>query len=239
MWPAPRQRRHLGLHDVLMSEIVVPRNWRERLEELSAGRKDMLLLAGILALLIVGAVFMWRRGGEPQVAPPSLAPSVGAAVVEPVSPTVGAPGSSSGAVLVHVAGAVRRPGLYELPMGARVADAIDAARGPRRKADLDLLNLAEPLVDGQKIDVPTAGESLEPAAVPPSVQPGASPNGLINVNTADQTMFETIPGIGPVTASAIVGHRDEIGEFTSIEQLLDVTGIGPATLEAMRPYISL
>jgi len=115
----------------------------------------------------------------------------------------------------------------------RVADAIEAAGGPLPKADVDAINLADLLTDRLKIEVPMRGK---PTVTAPAAS--ASP-GLIDLNTADQAMLETIPGIGPVTATAILQHRNEVGTFDSIEKLLDVTGIGPATLEALRPYVTV
>jgi competence protein ComEA len=129
---------------------------------------------------------------------------------------------------------VRAPGLYELPEGARVADAIEAAGGPRRGADLDLLNLAEALVDGIKVEVVRTGETPVPAAAG-----SAEASPLVNVNTADAVMLETIPGIGPVTAAAIIAHREASGSFESVEELLEVQGIGPATLESLRAYVTV
>jgi competence protein ComEA len=142
-------------------------------------------------------------------------------------------------LLVHVAGAVHRPGLYEMPAGARVADAVQAARGPTERSDLDALNLAEPLQDGLKIDVPRRGEAL---AAAPAPQPGASAAGPavpVNLNVADQAALETIPEIGPVTAAAILEYRAQVGSFSSVEEVLEVSGVGPATLEAMRPYVTV
>jgi competence protein ComEA len=139
--------------------------------------------------------------------------------------------------MVHVAGAVKRPGLYPLPAGSRFADAVAAAGGPTARGDLDLMNLAQLLVDGTKVEVPprSATSGGVPAAVPSS---SAAP-AAISLNAADQAALETIPGIGPVTAAAILQHRDEIGGFTSLEQLLDVSGIGPATYESMRDFVAL
>jgi competence protein ComEA len=136
---------------------------------------------------------------------------------------------------VHVAGAVRRPGLYEFASGDRTADAIKAAHGPTRRADLAALNLAAPLADGTQVLVPRRGESI---AAAPVATPGA-PGALVNVNSADEAELELIPGIGPVKAAAIVEYRTQSGAFTALEELLDVTGIGPATLEAMRSYVTV
>lgn len=137
---------------------------------------------------------------------------------------------------MHVAGAVRSPGVYRFPDGARVADAIETAGGPRPDADLSALNLAEELVDGSKIEVPRRGK-VTAMQTPVS---NASPSlPVVDINSADQLTLETIPGVGPVTALAILQHRDAIGSFESIGQLLDIDGIGPATLEAIRPYVTL
>jgi competence protein ComEA len=142
--------------------------------------------------------------------------------------------SPQSVVLVHVAGAVRRPGLYEFPTGARVADAIETAGGASRRADLDALNLAALLIDGSKVDVPLMGES------PPISGAMSTPSTAgVSLNSADQAALETVPGIGPVTALAIISEREKLGGFRSIEQLLEVDGIGPSTLESIRPYLTL
>jgi competence protein ComEA len=125
-----------------------------------------------------------------------------------------------------------------------VADAIDAAGGARSPGALDQLNLAEPLVDGQKIQVLGRGAAVPPTAggTTGSTVPGSSPAGaapLVSLNSADQAALETIPGVGPVTATAILDFRAQVGSFSSIDQLLDVSGIGPATLESIRPYVTL
>ena len=224
-----------------MSDIVVPPNWRDRLEELAGRRRDVLLVAAIVLAVALGAFVLRSRAAEPRIAPPATTPPELATGAASAGPPV--TGDVSGeAILVHVAGAVRRPGLYELPAGARIADAIDLARGPRATANLNGVNLAEPLVDGQKLDVPRKGEAVATTttgAAPGTTTPTTAAPGAVNLNTADQVALETIPGIGPVTASAIIAYRTEVGQFDSIDQLLEVTGIGPATLESMRAYVTL
>lgn len=205
-----------------MDEIVVSSGWRERIEELVGRRNDARVLAGIIAVLVLVALVLWSRGSEARIAPPAR---------EPAPETTAPP---PGGLLVHVAGAVRTPGLYEFPDGARVADAVESAGGPRRRADLGALNLAQLLTDGLKVTVPRRGET-------PMAGAGetASEEATVSVNAADQAALETIPGIGPVKAAAIVTHRSEHGPFGSLAELIEVTGIGPATLEAMRPYVTL
>ena len=213
-----------------MNQIVVTSSWRERVEDLIGGRKEIVLVAGVAAAAVVMSVVLWSRGSSPAVAPPA---SAAAPLTSPVPGT-----SPAGLIYVHVAGAVRRPGLYEFPSGTRVADAVEAAGGPRRGADLDAINLAEILVDGTRLEVPRRDAPAESAPVTSS-SAGPSSGTMIDLNTADQTLLETIPGVGPVTAAAILRHRAEIGRFESVEQLLDVSGIGPATLESVRPYVTV
>jgi competence protein ComEA len=155
---------------------------------------------------------------------------------------VATPGEASGTLFVHVAGAVRRPGLYELGPGERVADAVQAAGGARPRADLDALNLAEPLADGSQVYVARRGESTVPPGTSTpatSTSQGEIASAPVNVNTTDALGLEGIPGIGPVKAAAIVEYREANGPFSSIDELLEVSGIGPATLETMRPHVSL
>lgn len=201
-----------------MDDISLDSSWRERLEALGGTRRAAAWATAGLAAVAVAAGVLLTRPAPAQIAPPARA-------------------ETAGTVLVHVAGAVRRGGLYELPVGARVADAVDAAGGPGRRADLDALNLAAPVTDGSRIEVPrrAPGGSATPAAASPT--PGGP--APVSVNSADAATLETIPGIGPVKAAAIIAHRDEHGPFATVDDLLDVTGIGPATLEQLRPYVSL
>ncbi|MDQ3981889.1 MAG: ComEA family DNA-binding protein [Actinomycetota bacterium] len=209
-----------------MNDVVVPGGFRARLEEVVGRRIDTGIVIGLVAVLVVGGLLVWGRKPAAAIAPPATAPP---------APSAGA--SPTAQLLVHVAGAVRRPGLYALAPGTRVADAIEAAGGATPRADLDLLNLAEPLADGSKVEVLVRGADPGPAPVPPGTPPGSS--GPISLNSADQAALETIPGVGPVTAAAILAYRDEAGPFTSVEQLMEVSGIGPATLESIRPYVTL
>ena len=204
-----------------VDEIVVDEGWRARFESLGGDRKRVIAWSAFVAIL-VGAFAVYPRIAvqDPVVAAPASAPETGRPRVRE-------------RLFVHVAGAVVHPGLYRLPSGSRVADAIEAAGGPGHRADLDAVNLAEVLRDGLKIDVPVRGTTVP---VTSTSTPGAT---IVNLNTADQPALETIPGVGPVTATAILQHRTEIGSFDAVEQLLDVTGIGPATLEALRPYVTV
>jgi competence protein ComEA len=129
-------------------------------------------------------------------------------------------------VVVHVAGAVRRPGVYRLPLGARVADAVERAGGPEPGAEQEGINLAARLADGQQVVVPERAPAGSIA--------GTAEDGPISLGSATVEELDTIEGIGPVTAEAIVAYRDEHGGLGSIDELDEVSGIGPATLEALR-----
>jgi competence protein ComEA len=210
-------------------DIVVKRDLRERLQELAGSRRDAWLIAAVAAVAVIAGLVFFRGSATAVIAPPAL----------PTETAPTAVGTPRGVLAVHVAGAVRKPGLYELADGERVADAIAAAGGPTRAADLDALNLAEPLADGVQVYVGRRGESAAAAATAPG--PAASPTApaAVSINSADAPALELIPGIGPVRAQAIIEYRTQIGSFDSIDQLLDVNGIGPATLESMRPYVTL
>ena len=145
-------------------------------------------------------------------------------------------------VVVDVVGRVRRPGIAVLPAGSRVVDALKAAGGTRPGVRTDSLNLARPLTDGEQIVVGsrsrtgTAGRVRRDARVRPT---GGVTDGSVNLNTADQVALETLPGVGPVTAAAILQWRTEHGGFTAVEELLEVSGIGDATLAEIAPHVTI
>ncbi len=144
-------------------------------------------------------------------------------------------------IVVDVAGKVRRPGIVELANGARVVDAIDAAGGAQPRVDLSGLNLARPLVDGEQIlvGVPTVSWPSAATSSVPLPTSAASPVALVNINTASESELESLPGIGPVTAAAILAWRTEHGGFTSVDELLEVSGIGDATLADLAPLVTV
>jgi len=140
-------------------------------------------------------------------------------------------------LVVHVAGAVNRPGLYELDEGSRIDDAIAEAGGARPKAALELVNLAAPVADGQQVLVPLRGAAVA-AGGGEGGGPGA-PGGKVSLNSATIEQLDALPGIGPVTAQQIIDFRTANGGFGSIEELDAVPGIGPARLEQLRELVSL
>jgi competence protein ComEA len=133
-----------------------------------------------------------------------------------------------------VDGAVYEPGTYTLPPGSLVNDAVRAAGGPTADADLERINLARTLHNGQRVHVPRVGEVL-PTATPY----GLSADGRIDINLADAALLETLPGIGPAIAQRIIEHREMNGPFETIEAIQDVSGIGPAKFEGIRDLITV
>jgi competence protein ComEA len=199
---------------------------RERLDMLSRGE-----IAGLIVVLaaVLGGAGLWYARSLPK--PVTIAES-GPGAAQQVSSSP----SPAAILIVDVAGAVRQPGVYEFAEGDRVIDAIERAGGSMPKADLSLLNLAAPLVDGTQILVPKAGAVATGA---PGGTPGTSTSGLINVNTASATELETLSGIGEVLAATIIEYRTQNGPFVSVEDLMDVSGIGPATLDEIRDQVTV
>lgn len=186
-------------------------------------------IAGVAAAVLLG---WWLFSGRPKTS-------------EPVAPLALATTSKATAdaaeLVIDVAGRVRRPGIVTLPTGSRVFEAIKAAGGIKGKVDTSTLNLARELTDGEQIVV-----GLKPVeAVDPAAPIGGAPGGsgtapaLINLNTATAEQLDTLPGVGPVTAQAILGWRSENGRFSTVDDLLDVKGIGEATLAELRDLVTV
>jgi competence protein ComEA len=183
-------------------------------------RSQVVVYAAVaIALLLVGARAIRAEGSSPQ--------GISSASVSGES--ISLRGDAGGDVVVDVTGAVRRPGVYRLPVGARVVDAIERAGGAAAGALLEGINRAARLADGQQVMVPKRGPggSIATGAV------GAE-DGPISLGSADVDQLDTIDGIGPVTAAKIVEFRDQHGGLASVDQLDQVSGIGPATMESLR-----
>jgi competence protein ComEA len=166
-----------------------------------------------------------------QVSAPDGPAAAGAGPIEPIA---AAPPVPPERVLVHVVGAVRRPGLYELPESSRVADAVKRAGGATAKADVALVNLAAPIADGTQIVVPRRAPAVRAAAgAAPS-----SPPGPVHLNSATLEQLDALPGVGPVTAQKIIAYREQNGAFRSVDDLDAVPGIGPARLDELRTLVA-
>ncbi|MBM7514052.1 competence protein ComEA [Nocardioides cavernae] len=202
-----------------------------------------LAVVAVVAALAVGLAAWWAvrdQARAVQVAP-AVSDAGPATPLAPVVPPDGAGGGSGPAdpredLVVDVAGKVRRPGIAVLPTGSRVVDALEAAGGARRGVDLTALNLARPVVDGEQILV---GVAPAPGVAGTIDSPVPGGEALVNLNTADQAALDTLPGVGPVTADAILAWRDSNGGFTSVDELLEVDGIGEATLADLAPLVTL
>jgi len=192
-------------------------------------RQAGYVILGVLGgFLLAGLIFLLARSstGEPVTLeqPPTHAP-----------------------LQVHVIGAVLRPGLYIFAEDSRVQDAITAAGGLTSDANVDAINLAAKLEDGQQLEVPSGGGAAAGDAQPtagfrvlPSTNPSATPSGdLIDINAASADELASLPGIGPTTAQRIVDYRTENGPFARIEDLLNVAGIGPATFDNIHSLITV
>ena len=186
--------------------------WLEQHRTLVLMIVGLLIAAGVVAFAI-----RWR--------PPEPI------VIEPPAPT-----ATPGPIRVYVSGAVIRADVYELPSNSIVRDAVAAAGGAASDADLDQINMAKPLRDGEQVYVPRIGEA--PTSVPVG-QAGAGSFGPININTATQAELETLPGIGPALAARIVAYREANGPFPNVEAIQNVAGIGPSTFEAIKDLITV
>jgi competence protein ComEA len=190
--------------------------------EIALSRRHALLVA--VALLVLLALV----GRKLADAGAAEGPGAGA----PVAPLAAA--AAQPRVVVHVVGAVRRPGLYRLVDGARVADAVSHAGGATRRADLSGVNLAAPLADGAQVIVP---RRLEPGAAAEG-STAAAPGGKVSLATATLEQLDELPGVGPVTAQKIVDWRTAHGPFRSVDDLDQIPGIGPSRIEQIRDLVS-
>lgn len=208
--------------------------WRtkvaEVMERLGVGP---LATAVVLVVLALGIGLGSRLLSSSPVAAP--APVTAAAPEPEVEPPTTAPST----VVVDVAGAVARPGLFHLAAGSRVADAIAAAGGPTEEADLRAVNQARTLSDGEQVLVPRHGEVVVPAPSPPRGGGSTKAAGPVDLNRATAEELDALPGVGPSTAEAIVEWRNRNGRFRSVDDLLEVPGIGPAKLERLRDLVTV
>jgi competence protein ComEA len=215
---------------------------------------------GALVALTCG-ILLWQGLSflsQPALAPPPVAPpetlqtsevnSSGEDEGTPSATQMVTPQAQSNEIVVHVAGAVKNPGIVRIPRGSRVDDAVKAAGGFSYQADPDSVNLAQPLEDGVQVYVPRKGETVtverrvgsvssSGVSVRGSAERTEPPAGKININTASAEQLESLPGVGPATARAILDYRKQNGGFQSVDELIEVRGIGPKKLEQIRPYV--
>ena len=183
-----------------------------------------LLLCGLALLGLAVFAVVYAGRGDGVAASPRPAPSLEVAAAE----------EGGSGLVVHVAGAVRRPGVYRLRAGARVADAVERAGGARRRADLGAVNLAAELQDGRQVLVPLRAKGGVAAA---NAAGATAPGVPLNLNTATVEQLDELDGIGPATAQQIVAYREAHGGFGSVEELDQVPGIGETRLAALREKV--
>jgi competence protein ComEA len=193
-----------------------------------ARRHALLLVAGLGLVLLLASRLLGGTGSQSAPLPR-----------EPVVPASSRDGPSAapGGVVIDVVGAVRRPGLYHLAGGARIADALARAGGATRKADLAAVNLAAPVADGEQVVVPRRGAGVAGAPSAGGADATAS-QGPVHLNTATAEQLDSLPGVGPVTAQKILDYRTKHGAFHSVDELDAVPGIGPARLDTLRDLVA-
>jgi competence protein ComEA len=192
------------------------------LHTLTLGQRRLLVGVVLLgALLVLGVPRLLHRGGAHVAVPVLRAPRPARAA------------SSGGKLVVDVAGAVRRPGLHELAPGTRIADALAAAGGATSRADVNAVNLAAPVADGEQIVVPARGSGT--AAGSSGATP--SPTAPLDLNTASLEQLDALPGIGPTTAQKILDYRQAHGSFHSVDELDAVPGIGQGRLAQLKGLV--
>ncbi len=204
-------------------------------------------VAVLLAVVAAGLIawHLWQSSlGQPTSEPLDPSTSVGPGPSGPSEPPQPEATEAEGSLLVHVAGAVQKPGVVSLPQGSRVFQAIDAAGGAAPTAELGRLNLAEVLSDGVKVIVPAMGEA--PQAVPSAPSGSAAGTGSsggaatkVNINTATLEELGTLPRVGPVTAQRILDWRKEHGPFASVDELDAIDGIGPKLMESLKDLVTV
>lgn len=252
--PAPartiprRERRRTPAAEVWLTRVVDRcRDWRHD------ARFGVVVLVGVA---LIAGVIWYRIGiggasaGESSAAPAAVSTTAPSTTID--DPTPGATNAKSqpATIAVHVAGAVNHPGVVELKAGARVIDAVEAVGGAQADGDLDRLNLAAKVADGQRVYVAKVGQA-DPGAVgdasgtstagDPSAEgtSGAAAGGKVNLNTATQAQLEELPGIGPTYAQSIIAERQRRGGFTSVNDLRSVRGIGDKRFAELAPLVTV
>lgn len=197
--------------------------------ELSRAQLAVYAALAVVALMLGSR---WIRSGGPDAsASPGALPAFESGSSEDGADSGDTFEPTDGDLVVHVAGAVEKPGVFQMPPGSRVTDAIERAGGATSEAAPDSINLAAPLADGQQIQVPAKVASDSAAA---GAATGTTSAGPISLGSATAEELDTIEGIGPVTAAAILEFRDQNGGISSVDDLDQVSGIGPTTMEALR-----
>jgi competence protein ComEA len=193
------------------------------MREITLDRRRIVVAAVVLFLVLALGGRLLLRSGESAPVPALVTPT---ALPAPAARTK---------LFVHVVGAVRHPGLYRLAQGSRVADALARAGGATRTAQLELVNLAAPIADGEQVVVPRRGSVTASGSQGTA---GTASIGPVHLNTATLEQLDALPGVGPVTAQKILAYRQEHGAFGAVEELDAIPGIGPARLDELRDLVA-
>jgi competence protein ComEA len=246
--PLPVPGRHAARRSAASVAGLVPQTLRGRV---ALGPGAVAVLAVLVAAGLAVTAWLVLRSDATEVAATPIEPVTDAVSATPLVAAPGAPAPASGPsgtsagpgspsveLVVDVAGKVRRPGIVVLPAGSRVVDALEAAGGARRGVRLTALNLARPLVDGEQVLVGATPAAGVAASAPPPGAGGSVPT-MVSLNSADRAALEELPEVGPVTAQAILDWRAAHGGFRAVDELLEVDGIGEATLARIAPHVTL
>ena len=218
-------------------------------------RKDKIKIVAIPVLVIAAVLFFWMGSGDEEITVDSsggdtqvVEEGAGNSSGEVADGVAGTTGASSGKLYVDISGEVERPGVYEVSEGTRLFEVIEQAGGLTDEADIDSLNRAETVADGQKILIAAKGENSSGSQGSQSgsgtnsssgTASGTTNDGKVNINTAESAELQTIPGIGPSKAARIIEYRQSNGNFSSIEDIQNVSGIGSKTFESIKDYITV
>ncbi len=217
--------------------------WRDRVPVAAVATVLVVVVVAVVGVTVVlgGRAGSWSGGGGTDVALslPKADDAGGSSGASADSAALGGASTSTtagGSLHVHAAGAVLHPGVVEVPAGSRVTDVVAAAGGPAADADLNQVNLAALVTDGVRIYIPRQGEVGADIVAASGGADNGGQDAIVNLNEANETELETLPGVGPATAKAIVDYRSEHGRFRSVDDLLNVRGIGPSKLEQIKPH---
>jgi competence protein ComEA len=235
-----RLRERLGeLPSQSLSDYAAALSSRLSIFEGSTDRIRAISIAAVVGLVVLIGAGLGLRScaskSDPASAPLFSTP--------PASELAASTSTTVESIVVHAAGAVRAPGLYRMAKGSRVADVLEVAGGVADGADLNRVNLAALVSDSERIFIPFIGVPMPgPTSGATGSQSGVGgamdKSGPVNLNTATEDELDALPGIGPATSAAIVSHREKVGPFTSVDDLLDVRGIGTSKLESLRDLVT-
>jgi len=215
-------------------DAEIPREKPDDAPVVASRRIDAAHLRVLVTIAVAAGVLLtwWLLSERPRTSSPDPI-SLSAEATSPPGGAASSGAPAAGELVIDVEGKVRHPGIVTLPAGSRVHDAVAKAGGVRGKVDTSTLNMARVLTDGEQILV-----GVEPVPGDPSAGGTSATGARISLGTATLEQLDTLPGIGPVTAQAILDHRSEHGPFTSVDDLLDVKGIGEATLADIRDQVT-